>query len=320
MDSLAFEEIAPARDAPAVDDVQNRLADLDVEREPAPPWACCYCGVSDPECVVKCVETGKWFCNWTGGTSGSHIVQHLVRGKHRAVCLHADSPLGETVLECYNCGCRNVFLIGFVPVRRPGRSPNWRLRDRRLIAWARGLRGAARGAAAGARRRDSATATQRADEDRRPPKMERKSSPDGSKIERMAWAHGLRGAARGAAAGARRGDSARARPDAESGRSSRGRRADEDREDGLGPRSSRGRRRRGSATSRFREGDPTRGRRSTAADDREEELIRSSRGGSPRGRDVDDSEGARRGRSERRPRRSRSSSSSAGAAWRRCPR
>ena len=44
-------------------------------------------------------------------------MQHLVRGKHHTVCLHKDSPLGETVLECYNCGCRNVFLVGFVPAK-----------------------------------------------------------------------------------------------------------------------------------------------------------------------------------------------------------
>jgi hypothetical protein len=29
----------------------------------------------------------------------------------------AESPLGDTVLECYNCGCRNVFLLGFIPAK-----------------------------------------------------------------------------------------------------------------------------------------------------------------------------------------------------------
>ncbi|CAN7028274.1 unnamed protein product [Brassica oleracea var. botrytis] len=56
----------------------------------------------------------KWFCNSRGNTSGSHIVNHLVRAKHKEVCLHRDSPLGDTILECYNCGCRNVFLLGFI--------------------------------------------------------------------------------------------------------------------------------------------------------------------------------------------------------------
>eukprot|EP00850_Spirogloea_muscicola_P023677 SM000376S13709 [mRNA] locus=s376:7270:15934:- [translate_table: standard] len=49
--------------------------------------------------------------------SGSHIVNHLVRTKHKEVCLHKDSPLGETTLECYNCGCRNAFLLGFISAK-----------------------------------------------------------------------------------------------------------------------------------------------------------------------------------------------------------
>ena len=126
MDTLAFEDIAPAVDTfcpPAPPDDANleaaaeQLGDLGLDDEPAPAWACKYCGIRDPSAVVRCVESDKWFCNSTGGTSGSHIVQHLVRAKHNQVCLHKDSPLGETVLECYNCGCRNVFLIGFVPAK-----------------------------------------------------------------------------------------------------------------------------------------------------------------------------------------------------------
>lgn len=78
--------------------------------------ACKYCGISNPACVVRCnvASCRKWFCNSRGNTSGSHIVNHLVRAKHKEVCLHRDSPLGETILECYNCGCRNVFLLGFI--------------------------------------------------------------------------------------------------------------------------------------------------------------------------------------------------------------
>lgn len=47
----------------------------------------------------------------------SHIVNHLVRAKCKEVTLHKDGPLGETQLECYNCGCRNVFLLGFIPAK-----------------------------------------------------------------------------------------------------------------------------------------------------------------------------------------------------------
>jgi len=80
-----------------------------------PEWACRYCGLADPECVVKCVDDGKWFCNGCGTTSGSHIVHHLVRSKFNRVSLHEESLLGDSALECYNCGCNNLFLLGFVP-------------------------------------------------------------------------------------------------------------------------------------------------------------------------------------------------------------
>ncbi|XP_071845963.1 regulator of nonsense transcripts 1-like [Apostichopus japonicus] len=82
-----------------------------------PEYACRYCGIHDPAAVVLCNSTKKWFCNGRGNTSGSHIINHLVRAKCKEVTLHKDSPLGETVLECYNCGNRNVFLLGFIPAK-----------------------------------------------------------------------------------------------------------------------------------------------------------------------------------------------------------
>ncbi|KAJ3087643.1 ATP-dependent helicase NAM7 [Quaeritorhiza haematococci] len=82
-----------------------------------PPYACKYCGIHNPASVVKCLTCNKWFCNSRGNTSGSHIIHHLIKAKHKEVCLHPESPLGETVLECYNCGCRNVFLLGFIPAK-----------------------------------------------------------------------------------------------------------------------------------------------------------------------------------------------------------
>ncbi|KAI8333228.1 RNA helicase-domain-containing protein, partial [Blakeslea trispora] len=87
------------------------------EEKDLPAHACKYCGIHSPASVVKCVTCDRWFCNSRGNTSGSHIVNHLVRAKHKEVCLHPESPLGDTVLECYNCGCRNVFLLGFIPAK-----------------------------------------------------------------------------------------------------------------------------------------------------------------------------------------------------------
>lgn len=111
---------------------------------------CRYCGVQNPACVVKCLSSGKWFCNGRMGSSGSCIIVHLVgqhtcaaaaclhttphapthtthhppraclpaqvKSKSREVQLHKDSSLGEAVLECYASGNRNVFSLGFVPV------------------------------------------------------------------------------------------------------------------------------------------------------------------------------------------------------------
>ncbi|CAG0889384.1 unnamed protein product [Cyprideis torosa] len=80
-----------------------------------PAHACRYCGIHDPNCVVMCNVCRKWFCNGRGNTSGSHIINHLVRSKHKEVTLHKEGTLGETILECYSCSSRNVFVLGFIP-------------------------------------------------------------------------------------------------------------------------------------------------------------------------------------------------------------
>ncbi|KAG8898911.1 hypothetical protein FRB99_007071 [Tulasnella sp. 403] len=87
------------------------------KRVDLPSHACSYCGIHSPSSVVKCLICSKWFCNSRGNTSASHIVNHLVRAKHKEVILHADSPLGETAPECYNCGSKNVFMLGFIPAK-----------------------------------------------------------------------------------------------------------------------------------------------------------------------------------------------------------
>ncbi|WVR08657.1 hypothetical protein IAU60_005715 [Kwoniella sp. DSM 27419] len=79
--------------------------------------ACNYCGIHNPQCVVKCLHCNKWFCNSRGNTSASHIVNHLVKAKHKEVVLHKESALGETIPECYNCGSKNVFMLGFIPAK-----------------------------------------------------------------------------------------------------------------------------------------------------------------------------------------------------------
>jgi regulator of nonsense transcripts 1 len=82
-----------------------------------PAHACSYCGIHNPGSVVKCLACSKWFCSARGNTSSSHIINHLVRARHKEVQLHPSSPLGDTTLECYNCGTKNVFLLGFIPAK-----------------------------------------------------------------------------------------------------------------------------------------------------------------------------------------------------------
>ena len=50
-----------------------------------PVHACSYCNIHDPASVVLCNTCKKWFCNGRGSTSGSHIINHLVRSKHKEV-------------------------------------------------------------------------------------------------------------------------------------------------------------------------------------------------------------------------------------------
>ncbi|KAK5987558.1 Regulator of nonsense transcripts 1-like protein [Cladobotryum mycophilum] len=87
------------------------------EEKELPAHACAYCGIHSPACVVKCLTCSKWFCSARGNGTSTHIVNHLVRARHKEVQLHPESALGDTVLECYNCGTKNAFLLGFIPAK-----------------------------------------------------------------------------------------------------------------------------------------------------------------------------------------------------------
>ncbi|KAG7844705.1 hypothetical protein KL919_003748 [Ogataea angusta] len=81
------------------------------------PDACAYCGIFEPNSLVKCNSCKKWFCNGKTSGAGSHIITHTVLSKHQSLSLHPDSELGDTMLECYNCGNRNIFVLGFVSAK-----------------------------------------------------------------------------------------------------------------------------------------------------------------------------------------------------------
>jgi regulator of nonsense transcripts 1 len=83
--------------------------------------------------VVQCKSKNcnKWFCNGKGhpqgassdkaGTKyqqyGSHIVWHMVKSNHKEVVVHPESPLKESPLECYVCGSKNMFILGYISAK-----------------------------------------------------------------------------------------------------------------------------------------------------------------------------------------------------------
>uniref|UniRef100_A0A7S2DKE2 Upf1 domain-containing protein n=2 Tax=Haptolina brevifila TaxID=156173 RepID=A0A7S2DKE2_9EUKA len=98
--------------------VEDDSGEVEATPTELPYWKCEYCNIHTPASVVKCVSTGKWFCNYKpSGLPAACIVYHLVRSKNNEVMLHKESPLGEITLECFITGAKNVFQLGFVPVK-----------------------------------------------------------------------------------------------------------------------------------------------------------------------------------------------------------
>ena len=79
-----------------------------------PEHACVYCNIYNPLCVAKCIKCCKWFCNSSKGSLSAHLINHLIKSGHKEIALHPDSPVGDATLECYNCGCKNIFLLGYI--------------------------------------------------------------------------------------------------------------------------------------------------------------------------------------------------------------
>ena len=119
----AFSDLDTVRDPDAEDEEEEELDDeAQAQRAPValPAHACSYCGCHEAESVVKCAvpNCGKWFCNGRGNTSAAHILHHMIRSKHKEISLHPEGLLGaETVLECFVCGGKNIFVLGFVSSR-----------------------------------------------------------------------------------------------------------------------------------------------------------------------------------------------------------
>ena len=84
-------------------------------------YACSYCGLSSETHLAQCLECKKWFCNGKNDAySPSHIIFHLTKSKHKEVYLSQASQVGEITLQCYNCSCKNIFLLGFLESKEGG--------------------------------------------------------------------------------------------------------------------------------------------------------------------------------------------------------
>jgi regulator of nonsense transcripts 1 len=85
-----------------------------------PVESCAYCGIHDPKTIVQCKakSCNKWFCNGKGTNEfGSHALCHMVKAHHKEVVVHPESELKESPLECYLCGSKNMFLLGFISAK-----------------------------------------------------------------------------------------------------------------------------------------------------------------------------------------------------------
>ncbi|CDI78761.1 hypothetical protein, conserved [Eimeria acervulina] len=94
-------------------------AAADAEDLTAADDACCsYCGVSGAEVLMRCDVCSRFFCNSAVGKtrkSGapSHVLQHVIRSKHREA-LRCTYTAGDTKLECFICGVKNVLQLGML--------------------------------------------------------------------------------------------------------------------------------------------------------------------------------------------------------------
>lgn len=87
-DTLSLASVPVGRSAPGDRNYgeEDGLGPVEIDDDTElPAHSCAYCGIHSPSCVVKCLLCSKWFCSARGNTSSSHIINHLVRARHK-VC------------------------------------------------------------------------------------------------------------------------------------------------------------------------------------------------------------------------------------------
>ena len=103
------------------EDKQDKEIDEKIERDQEQDdegeGGCAYCGIGNGKNLIKCNEKScqRWFCNGcTDDYSASHIIFHLTKSKHKEISTSSNSDFGKMSLVCYNCNCKNIFLLGFL--------------------------------------------------------------------------------------------------------------------------------------------------------------------------------------------------------------
>ena len=76
--------------------------------------SCEYCACDDPNCLVKCKEDGRWFCNNKGRNGASHIINHLVKAHAKTIELPDSNQYSKIPFKCYRCLTDNIFQLCFV--------------------------------------------------------------------------------------------------------------------------------------------------------------------------------------------------------------
>ena len=41
----------------------------------------------------------------------------MVKSRHKEIIMHPEAPLKDTIIECYHCSSKNIFLLGFVSAK-----------------------------------------------------------------------------------------------------------------------------------------------------------------------------------------------------------
>ncbi|ETO08944.1 hypothetical protein RFI_28442 [Reticulomyxa filosa] len=78
-------------DAQEAAEEEEEKGDKEYDFQNLPYYACSYCGIHNPQCVVKCDMCNKWFCNSRGKTSGVSNVGVYIYNKYLCIYIYINT-------------------------------------------------------------------------------------------------------------------------------------------------------------------------------------------------------------------------------------